>query len=78
MSTAEMLECSEMDARLAQIDRFELMDWHYAIEQVKALDHVVGFIHAVSDSPSASCFRYSHGRSRDLFNSPEPELQLVA
>ncbi len=79
LSSNDMLLCAEGDSRLSQIDAFELMDWHYALELVKALSSVVGSMHAVDlESHSQSCFQYSRKRSRDLVNSPEPELLLVA
>jgi hypothetical protein len=35
LSSEEMLACLEGDERLAKIDGFDLMDWHYALEQTK-------------------------------------------
>jgi hypothetical protein len=79
LSTKEMLMCAEDDPRLAQIDGFELMDWHYALEQINALgiveDNVIDTFHA-----SAHCqsFSYAYSASFELVNSSEPELLLVA
>jgi hypothetical protein len=80
LSTAEMLNCSEDDERLARIDSFDLMDWHYALEQIRAFGDTLDNLSAVaSDSPS--CFPYFYNRRRgscELVNTPESELELVA
>lgn len=79
MTSEEMLLCVQGDIRLAQIDGFELMDWHYALEQRQALRFLVGTIHAVGSSrQNGGGFPYARTSHRELANSPEPELQLVA
>jgi hypothetical protein len=84
LSTREMLMCAEGDPRLAQIDGFDLMDWHYALEQINALDdssenNVIETFHgAAFESHSWSAFQYTNGTFRELVNSAEPELLLVA
>jgi hypothetical protein len=83
LSTKEMLMCEEGDVRLAKIDPFDLMDWHYAIEQINALDNSLPSLNA-SAAPSSrphicvSSFRYARRNDRELTNSTEPELALVA
>lgn len=81
LTTKEMLMCAEGDSRLADIDGFDLMDWHYALEQIDALcggtETNIGSVFATI-SVCAS-FPYAHHRtSRELTNSAEPELSLVA
>ena len=74
-----MLMCCEGDERLTRIDGFELMDWHYALEQIHALDNGIETIHAVEfDSSSYRGFRYTRSTSKELINVPELEFQLVA
>ena len=73
--------CAQGDPRLTQIDGFELMDWHYALEQINALSNVVEPHVFDSFHASASyCASFEYGRetSRELVNSSEPELLLVA
>jgi hypothetical protein len=79
LTSEEMLHCEEGDERLAQIDGFDLMDWHYALEQMKVLSPFVGNLFAFA-TPSQPCsgFQYARTQSGKLSNSPEPELQLVA
>ena len=81
LSTKEMLMCSATDPRIAQIDGFELMDWHYALEQINALDNVgeADMVHTFHAAASfCDPFRYAERPRRDLVNSDEPELLLVA
>lgn len=83
LTTAEMLKSVEGDPRLERIDKFELMDWHYALEIIKALggspvSGVIGTVHSTCGTPLLSAFRYSRRQSRELVNSSELELELVA
>jgi hypothetical protein len=79
LSTKEMLMCAEGDPRLARIDGFELIDWHYALEQINALCGVVETnVGNLFAAVSCAAFPYARGTSRELTNSAEPELQLVA
>lgn len=82
LTSDEMLKCAEGDPRLTAIDSFELIDWHYNLDLINALQtRIIGPIHAVScDTPVFSMFRYHEHRavSRVLINTAERELQLVA
>jgi hypothetical protein len=79
LSTAEMLSASEGDARLAQIDGFELMDWHFAVDQKDALSRVIGGIHAVEEGAHYSfSSQYRLVSTGVLVNATERELDLVA
>jgi hypothetical protein len=79
MTSEIMLKCPEGDPRLLLIDGFELMDWHYALEQIEALSSIASTIHAVAtEAQSLSCFKYPRRPLRVLVNSPERDLKLVA
>ena len=79
MSSDEMLLCERNDSRLQDIDGFELMDWHYAVEQRKALSKFTGGIHAVgTPGRKKAMFSYARSSQQELANSKEPELDLVA
>lgn len=79
LSSDDMLTCEEGDQRLSQIDSFQLMDWHYALDQRKALSFVVSNIHALATSLRAAAgFPYARTMSCELANSPEQEMLLVA
>jgi hypothetical protein len=80
LSTDEMLKCAEHDERLARIDGFDLMDWHYALEQIRAFGNTLDSLSAVAgDSPSCSPYFYNRRRgSCELVNTRESELELVA
>jgi hemerythrin superfamily protein len=77
MSSEDMLACVEGDERISKINPFELMDWHYALEQVAAFSTVVDI--DATDTESSPCiFRYKSRGARELVNAAEPELLLVA
>jgi hypothetical protein len=80
LTTKEMLMCEEGDERLSKIDPFDLIDWHYALEQIAALDNVLSSVDAAhtAATPTCSVFRYSRTPSRELTNTTEGELLLVA
>jgi hypothetical protein len=79
LTTAEMLCAHEDDERLAQIDGFELMDWHFAVDQKEALTRVVGTIHAVGEGePYSFSSQYQLMSTGVLVNTTERELDLVA
>ena len=79
ITSEQMLCCKRGDPRLGDIDGFELMDWHYALDQRQALQSLQGSIHEVHGSVRPSgFFPYSRAPHCELANSPEPELQLVA
>jgi hypothetical protein len=83
LSTTEMLVCDEGDARLKKIDCFDLMDWHYAVEQVEVLKHLDAVVPTIQSSAYTGgvhyfTFRYKDQTSKELVNAAEPELLLVA
>ena len=78
MSSDEMLACSDGDSRLRAINPFEMMEWHYALEQVEAFSTHIPVIQAVTDRFGGFYFRYERHGSKELTNAPEPEMQLVA
>ena len=82
MTTEDMLSCAEEDARLAEIDRFELMDWHFAADVIKALTSIseqYGIDIVGAAGPSGACvFNYAQRHVGELSNSPELEFELVA
>jgi hypothetical protein len=84
LSTKDMLMCAEGDPRLAEIDGFDLIDWHYALEQIAALrpaavaSVVSSFQASATEQPHHYSFTYACTTFDDLNNSSEPELLLVA
>ena len=80
MTSDEMLSCQQGDARLARFDSFEMMDWHYALEQVKAFcgDGVLDSLYGEGRETTSYCFLYQKRDAQDLVNVAEPELLLVA
>jgi hypothetical protein len=79
LTTEEMLNAPEGDERLAKIDGFDLMDWHFAVDQRDALARTSGVIHAVStEEPYSFSCQYQLVSTGVLTNVPERELDLVA
>ncbi|HEY5382339.1 MAG TPA: hypothetical protein VIJ65_08780 [Acidobacteriaceae bacterium] len=81
LTTEEMLSCAEGDERLSKIDPFDLMDWHYALDQITALSNVLDIMEAAAsiEAKQRSCaFRYPRTNKRELTNTTEGELLLVA
>jgi hypothetical protein len=79
ISTAEMLSAVENDERLAGIDGFELMDWHFAVDQKEALVRMIESTHPGERERqySFSC-QYHLASTGVLVNATERELDLVA
>ncbi|MGA7155839.1 MAG: hypothetical protein WBY53_03280 [Acidobacteriaceae bacterium] len=80
--SAEMLKCAECDPRIAGIDPFEMIDWHYALEIVQTLENNSGIVDSIQsmdeDAKPKRAFLYHCRQKQDLVNSVESELELVA
>ena len=78
LSTADMLKAAVDDERLAQIDGFELMDWHFAIDQKDAISRIISASRDLNEEECSSfSSRYSHVSTAMLANT-ERQLDLVA
>lgn len=82
LTSNEMLSCEQGDERLSQIDPFDLMDWHYALDQIQALESGVVELDAAVGS-STHCvrpmtFSYQRLTFTEITPPSDRELLLVA
>jgi hypothetical protein len=79
LTTEDMLAAPDGDERLAGVDNFDLMDWHFAIDQVKALKRmVVGTVQAKPIDRFSFRLQYRLTSTVTTVNVTERELELAA